>query len=150
MEGTMKARTSLITGIIAFAAALLFHAPPARADFARDAALVQRGEISLEEAVGKAIAAGEDINSILVVATGVGLDLSRLASALLNSGVDANTIRAAMLNAGVEPARVGSVLAVAQAQFAATTAAAATVPITAPVVGATGAGAGGGGGASPF
>src|SRR3989304_5556235 len=80
MEGTMKTRT-LITGIIAFASALLFHATPARADFARDVALVQKGELSLEVAVQQAIAAGEDINSILVVATGVGLDLSRLGRA---------------------------------------------------------------------
>src|SRR3990172_9098186 len=146
-EGTiMKAHTSTVTtSLIAVAVALLFNATPAHADFARDVALVQQGELSLEDAVQKAIAAGEDPIAIVVAATGVGLDVVRLASALMRAGVDSRSVRAAMLNAGVDPGAVSGAVAIAQAQFAAAAAASVTGPVSGPIVGATGAGAGAGG-----
>ncbi len=131
----MKTRTILAIAV----ASLLVCAMPARADFGRDAALVQQGQMTLEEAIGRAVTAGEDINAIVAVATGMGFDLVQLATALLNAGVDTATVQAALINANIDAATVGNVLVVAQAE---TLAAGATTSGT--ILGASGAGAGGG------
>ena len=113
---TMKTRVFL-TAVVA---AVLFNSTPAQADFARDIALVQRGEITIEEAVERAVAARESTESIVVASTGLGTDLTRLAAALLRAGVGAGSVRAALLHVGVDAATIGKVVTVAQARFSRT------------------------------